>query len=1219
MKYTVLFKLSGALADAVAVEWTDQDAPGADGAGWQPCMRIEEGTWQMSSRDPEAALHWREPGPFENIALRYRLSSTGPWSSASADRKAITIVAHSEEPDEPTLPVPPVLLASPALVGSGIIGTEVSVDSGLWSGDPAPALSLVWLRDGAEIAGATEAVYVPSPEDDRTELACAVTASNTAGSERVVTAAFSVKYAPPTLTGTLTEEDIFILDEDTGPQIVEAAPGFAGEALSYSVEGAGATVDAATGVISIPTETPADGETVTVSAANSGGSIATSFRVTVEAFEGEEGTFEIGPANSELLVASDLDPEQTGLHIGLRILDSEHPLHPACGGLGCVAWTGADATGRDPVLGSNKAVRAKGFADPASPGYGVWALTRESNGGTASWADRSTEIGNEFQITINWAPEDSASTPFENATWLGWGAPFPSFLLTRPDGGLEQPLPSPVPTSGSKRMMMRTEGEYRAYLESGYIGGDGLQLMTGSDQCIAHPEVIVIAQDVDMPWLSLDKGKSWWKPVCTGLQSALTNGIGIDPQDPARWIVITQNSFDDSPFPGIFMTTDFGVNWDYKLRLDGIGERVAQWGIVGARGSIQNGRAQRWYIIAQRDKNASQNHYFCRSTDGGKTVQIVDANMSGSQFGRIQGIASHPTNPDTFFLATSTGIWRCANGGSGSPSFTRLSGSGSLPGGNYKTLPYCEMVNGKCRIIVGQGQGVYRCDDADAGSPSWTRVSSKPCDYLFVSRWEPDFMVNCDSESATQRSTNGGSSWSNVPISQYQCRPDGNSPKHPRYPSMYFFPDQSGHAFVRGEAGGYDVGCWFRTANYGASWQISMDYFSGNHCSQYMGNGMLFHPTNADIWGLPTIDSGIVHTENRGRSFNRSSLQPRQIFTQGQPRHPSTHAGAMHPNFSKRPTLIGAFNRHTKGSLAANTDGNKGDWYEPGPTSIETAPFIGYDYDDPRYAYWWRHKSTNHGESNWSQMGSLPGDYVVWGMTRYDRNLANGQAIFALNEGGGLDMVQRSTNRGSGWDLVLDMGAHNLRDGEGVSNIPSGNARWDLGDPGSKGGAFLPHPADHNVLYTRGPKYAAGSLSGTTTYECWHIIRWRLNSGSANNRPFSVIEVPKSLRDQMTPGSRFYIKAIAVDPRHPDDVFYIVNLYPGTGLGLLRYAFGVWDNLTHLVGEGRRTWLDVSPVTGDLITGCPHGMFVIPPPYEQAGTIYEALEQPGRILLSPPL
>ena len=140
MNYSIVFKLKGAIAEAVAVEWTDRAEPKGSGDGWEPCVRLKNGDWRIFSygaTDGRAA-HWRDPGLFDNIGLRYRLAAAGRWSAVSEGRKAITIVA-----------VAPAALAAadwtplaPADAG-GAIGAFVL------SGAAAGARAVEWSRAGA--------------------------------------------------------------------------------------------------------------------------------------------------------------------------------------------------------------------------------------------------------------------------------------------------------------------------------------------------------------------------------------------------------------------------------------------------------------------------------------------------------------------------------------------------------------------------------------------------------------------------------------------------------------------------------------------------------------------------------------------------------------------------------------------------------------------------------------------------------------------------------------------------------------------------------------------------------------------------------------------------------------------------------------------------------------------------------------------------------------
>jgi hypothetical protein len=173
---------------------------------------------------------------------------------------------------------PPVLLAAPALAGTGEIGAPLGVDPGLWAGRPAPALALQWLVDGAPLAGATGPAFTPGAAEDGTEVACRVTASNPAGAAVAETAAARIAYAPPAVAGALPD---LVLARGPGAETLAAAGAFAGAALRFAVEGAGATVDPATGVVSLPTEAMRVAAPVTLAASNSGGTARLGFTVTV--------------------------------------------------------------------------------------------------------------------------------------------------------------------------------------------------------------------------------------------------------------------------------------------------------------------------------------------------------------------------------------------------------------------------------------------------------------------------------------------------------------------------------------------------------------------------------------------------------------------------------------------------------------------------------------------------------------------------------------------------------------------------------------------------------------------------------------------------------------------------------------------------------------------------------------------------------------------------
>ena len=174
----------------------------------------------------------------------------------------------------------PVLEYAPTLSGIGYVGQIVTVGTGTWSGSH--EISLQWQRDGAPIMGAEGDHYFPVAEDDTRELSCLVTATNATGSTTAETKSLRVTYAPPQVTGKLFDE---IFDKDSGPQAVETARAFTGEALLFTLEGPDTEIDPRTGIVTVNTDTARDGDALMVVAHNSGGTARTALQVTVEGDE----------------------------------------------------------------------------------------------------------------------------------------------------------------------------------------------------------------------------------------------------------------------------------------------------------------------------------------------------------------------------------------------------------------------------------------------------------------------------------------------------------------------------------------------------------------------------------------------------------------------------------------------------------------------------------------------------------------------------------------------------------------------------------------------------------------------------------------------------------------------------------------------------------------------------------------------------------------------
>ena len=242
----------------------------------------------VSSFFQGAALKFRLDG--EGVILNPETGELGVTAKALSAGLTVLVTARSAdgtteqsfrlklaaEPSESA----PVLLTAPELKGSGLVGEALEVVPGSWGGSPAPAIALQWLRDDAEIAGETGARYVPGAADDGREITCRVTAENAAGALTAEPEPIRVTRAAPTVVDVLADVSV---EKGAAAVSVAAAAVFAGEGLRFAVAGAGATIDPATGVLSLPTDVVRAGELVTVTASNSGGAAEASFLVTVAA------------------------------------------------------------------------------------------------------------------------------------------------------------------------------------------------------------------------------------------------------------------------------------------------------------------------------------------------------------------------------------------------------------------------------------------------------------------------------------------------------------------------------------------------------------------------------------------------------------------------------------------------------------------------------------------------------------------------------------------------------------------------------------------------------------------------------------------------------------------------------------------------------------------------------------------------------------------------
>ena len=616
--------------------------------------------------------------------------------------------------EKPFVPVPPVLLAAPVLAGGAKVGSAMTVETGGWGGDPAPQITCQWLRDGAPIDEATGTEYLATPEDDLAGISCRVTATNAGGSAEMQTAALTVTHVAPQVTGELLEE---ILDEGTGPQDVPTAEAFEGLALVFAVEGADASIDAETGVASIPTDTPVDGAEVVVTATNSGGSAEARFLVTIEAIKEEPEGPPLPLADDQWqILRSEPSPEIAADSFRPVIaLDPQIVVEAA-------QWT---TSGQTPALPQHWET----LAPAAEPNTFTTEMLDKAAGDWHVFTELQERRAN-FRIRYRLAADGAWSEESGEKQ-----VPFP--------GVPEKPEPRPARAS-------ETNWHHVAHrTNAGTPGSFAMQFIHGVDRSPVNPDYGFMAQDVTQGWLTKNGGKTWEHVPARGVAWRRTAGCLFDPVKAQRFFLITcQKSYSANNM--IWMTDNLGGDFIPVLGKPNSGaeSEVLQAPIpgTGRANSIGTGAKLNRHIrqLIFYDPNDFSRFYFAnpydglyRSNQGGVTGwQRVSTSRFGwnpetGDMGRIFWGVIHPNDSNVCLLACEGGLYRSENIkassptfqkiGSGYPSAATVTRGGLTVSGDWCTGIVCDTASNKAAISV-YLKGVYETTNVLAANPSFSRT-----------------------------------------------------------------------------------------------------------------------------------------------------------------------------------------------------------------------------------------------------------------------------------------------------------------------------------------------------------------------------------------------------------------------------------------------------------------------------------------------------------------
>ncbi len=1075
----------------------------------------------------------------------------------AVSRFHVTITAV---PVQPVL-IAPVVVTAPSLSGEGQIGEEIRVDPGTWSGTPMPALSLQWQCGGEDVPGATQASYMPGPEEDGKSLACTVTAVSTAGFGQAVTPTVTLHHAPPRAKGELYDE---IFDLGTGPQIVEAAADFEGAALRFSVEGAGAGIDPETGRVNLPTDKARVGDTVTVTAANSGGTATSAFLVTVED-EAEDRPFALD-AEDCVIARSEWRPS------GQQAWFTPILTFPGLADetVDAIEWTTSpeDAAPENHIEVMRKKAEATGewqcfMRDPsrndpeAKPrvDYSVWGATEAARKEKlrVRWR-RSPEGPWSLLSAFLSVPSAAATEPVAESEWR----PF----IKRP-----------------KEYVGAAMVDHPALYSKGRYGGEGHQYMHGA-AVSADGQTVIVAQDMGSIRKSTDFGATWFTPPNIGNPMIGGQSCAIDPADADVMFALMTASNAGTADPalnaleGMYRSTDGAQTWTLVQPIAEIPfqqryhqRNIACWPVSG--GSV---KARKWRAATMAQSNREGSTIIDKgsfwSSDGG-VAWARRADMSFAVFGRAYALVQHPTEEDTLYLGSDKGLWRTSKFSSGT-GWTRPF-AGALDGRVQSFWINPDDVRHMIASVTSDQAAKRGVFETTNGGTGWNRILSSINPATFEVGAKDNrgarmiWVHNEDGDIAQIRTLAGA--WTQPVLKRHGTPPyDWDTSSLTGVTQAFFLadPTKPTHCLCHGLAYFWKTtdGVTFHEAN-----------------TNFFGTGyrdVAFEQSDWRIMDLCAADTGTASTETGGDWFTESNITgPRSkadsqwgrmakkvgpvavAYRSGQgitrlpdpwPRGVPAPANAKVPG-RKVLSLGGNVNHFIFTQNRGQDDWN--DWIESEGNKGGDGKkryFVDYDRQNPNRVYVGANVSTDGG-TTW---GMTANGVPVVGMSKQDGRIVYGKPY-------GKDVLLKSTNAGGSWTEFF-------------------SAKWPIRgftdkaiidvDPWDATRVYVP-TANDNVLRLQGEP---GRVSEATL---------DLRREFAN--------IPESFR----------IANIKVDPNNPRTIYVLYDMAGGSNIwkGHLDadYAKADWEDITKNAPRiAQSTRMQVHSLTSDVLYFSGNGNFIYP-------------------------
>jgi photosystem II stability/assembly factor-like uncharacterized protein len=684
-------------------------------------------------------------------------------------------------------------------------------------------------------------------------------------------------------------------------------------------------------------------------------------------------------------------------------------------------------------------------------------------------------------------------------------------------------------------------------------GGEAEQHMHGIARSFSNPNIIYWAQDVGQVWKSENAGESWERTIGRGLYLKYGQSIEVDPVNPDKVFVIVDNVWlgeIDKEFEGVYRSTNGGDDWEFVLptlvNFNHDKHRMYTHNIAFDLSSKDGSGAKVWYAVFIDNGLYRSDNY---GSSWSKVADITGHN-------KLYGVYTHPTDGQTVYLASSSGLFKSTSKGA------NLQKAGNLPAGEVTSIA----INPQNTNIVYatiRNSGLYKSTD---GGNTFNLFKSYNVWAVFMNPGYPETMFLGGFDNPGKYGIivthDGGATWienfNQITVTLFPGR--ANYLKAFTGPQLGVVPNSKN----KDDAVLISQSHIYKTKDGGRNYAEVSTLFTGY--AAWLNGAFSFDKYNPQKMAIFLCDVTAVLTENGGKWFASltNTADGRGIwgwYQDGKINWLGSYAGDIQPVQNSK-VIVASIGNYFRTKLMRAETPEQG-WNTV--TDEKTDNFVvKFNSKNPNIVYAGTKISYNAGKT-FSEISFTPASGAdLSGIVPLEIHgvcYSNPDIIYAMANY--YYAILRSDDAGKTWRVYQ-----------------SPRTDWKL-TKFDRIAAFAVDPTNCNVIYSIDKNGDIASFDGTT----WKSLG-----------VLKLINAPAGLD--------VFVRTIAVDP-NDNSIIYAGILASGVSNVWRSTNYGnTWEDVSYNLPRIEMQAMAVNPHTGELFVGSGVGTWILPPPYKSTNMIY---------------